>query len=24
LVFIIKNGESPDQTYVFLQINLTG
>ncbi|KAG9496545.1 hypothetical protein J7337_011321 [Fusarium musae] len=24
LVFIIHNGESPDQTYVFLQINLTG
>ena len=24
LVFIIQNGESQDQTYVFLQINLTG
>lgn len=24
LVFIIKDGESPDQTYKFVQINLTG
>lgn len=24
LVFIINNGESPDQTYAFVQINLTG
>ncbi|KAJ3547138.1 hypothetical protein NM208_g1662 [Fusarium decemcellulare] len=24
LVFIIQNGESPDQTYAFVQINLTG
>lgn len=24
LVFIINNGETPDQTYAFLQVNLTG